>query len=128
MGSHNHGMTIAMTNCECKLAGWCNRHQRTKTSHMLHLCQTREEYFNLWEKGNNKKSRVIVKEAKRDKDARLVEWLKLFAIESDRGVGDIVERMLSKVGGRAIKMSLKKLGVNCGCTNRQEALNKKYPL
>jgi len=67
-------------------------------------------------------------ESKQSKDARLIEWLKLFAIESDRGVGDIVERMLSKVGGRAIKMSLKKLGVNCGCTNRQEALNKKYPL
>ena len=105
---------------------------RDETS--FRMCQDSSMYFETFEKLNKcggVLERIKVdntKPTKKEQDAKLIQWLKLFAIESDRGVGDIVERMLSKVGGRAIKMSLKKLGVNCGCTNRQEALNKKYPL
>lgn len=117
-----------MTDCECKLAGWCNRHQRTKTDHLLHLCQTRDDYFNLWESGNNKTTKGRVKSDKQEKDARLVSWLKVFAEPTDRGIGDTVERLLAKAGGRAIKSVLSKIGVGCGCTDRQEWLNRKYPL
>ena len=38
-----------MTNCECKLAGWCQRHNISKTKHLVHLCQTNDDYFSAWE-------------------------------------------------------------------------------
>jgi len=40
-----------MTNCECHLAGHCTRHNVAKTKHLVHLCQTRHEYFEAWEHG-----------------------------------------------------------------------------
>jgi hypothetical protein len=121
-----------MTDCQCTEQGWCERHKCHKTANLVKLCQNRQDYFDLWETGHGPAQKingeVPDRTTKPERDARLIEWLKLFAIESDRGVGDIVERMLSKVGGRAIKNSLKRLGVSCGCTNKQEALNRKYPL
>ena len=38
-----------MTDCVCESAGWCERHQCEKTCHWHRLCQTRSEYFQLWE-------------------------------------------------------------------------------
>jgi len=40
-----------MTACECVEAGWCRRHQCQKTPHWHFLCQTRPDYFVLWEEG-----------------------------------------------------------------------------
>ena len=40
-----------MTGCECQRAGWCERHQCDKTPHWHRLCQTRPNYFRLWERG-----------------------------------------------------------------------------
>ena len=40
-----------MTVCECTKSGWCQRHQCHKTAHWVGLCQTREDYFQLWEQG-----------------------------------------------------------------------------
>lgn len=37
--------------CECSHPGWCVRHQCVKTSHWLGLCQSRSDYFQLWEEG-----------------------------------------------------------------------------
>lgn len=37
------------TDCECPLAGYCNRHQVTKSNHLHKLCQTNNTYFNKWE-------------------------------------------------------------------------------
>lgn len=121
-----------MTNCECNLAGWCNRHQCHKTEHMVHLCKTRDDYFDLWEIGTGPAQKINGKKpskvTKPDRDLRVVSWLKMFAVDTDRGVGDIVERMLAKAGGRSIKSVLARIGVGCGCTNRQEWLNRKYPI
>jgi hypothetical protein len=41
----------AVTPCECTQAGWCPRHQCEKTEHWVHLCQTRPDYFELYEQG-----------------------------------------------------------------------------
>lgn len=41
----------AKTNCECAAPGWCERHQCKKHPHFHKLCQTRADYFELWEKG-----------------------------------------------------------------------------
>jgi hypothetical protein len=38
-----------MTACECKLAGWCERHRRNKSDRAFELCQTDQRYFDSWE-------------------------------------------------------------------------------
>jgi len=48
-------------------------------------------------------------------------------IPSDTGVGDTVERILSKMGGDQFKWVMARLGVDCGCGSRQEWLNRVYP-
>jgi len=37
--------------CECNGPGFCQRHKCNKTAHWFHLCQTRPDYFQLWEQG-----------------------------------------------------------------------------
>lgn len=37
------------TNCECPLAGYCNRHKIEKSPHMHKLCQNHPKYFQMWE-------------------------------------------------------------------------------
>lgn len=37
--------------CECKLAGWCERHKVNKTDRMVHLCQQGGAYWEAWESG-----------------------------------------------------------------------------
>lgn len=40
-----------MTSCECRQPGFCERHRCQKNEHWFWLCQTREDYFGLWEEG-----------------------------------------------------------------------------
>ena len=40
-----------MTKCECELAGHCNRHNVSKTKHLVKLCQTDHKFFEAWEDG-----------------------------------------------------------------------------
>lgn len=55
--------------------------------------------------------------------------LKLLAKEGDRGAGDIIARVIGPIGGNAFKAWYKiTFGKNCGCGNRQEALNARWPL
>lgn len=60
-------------------------------------------------------------------DSRLIGWVRWLRTPEDTGVGDTVERLLAKAGGRKIKKMLERIGVGCGCTDRQAALNRKYP-
>jgi hypothetical protein len=55
--------------------------------------------------------------------------LKSLAKEGDRGAGDIIARTVGPIGGDAFKKWYKLLfGKDCGCGNRQEALNARWPL
>lgn len=36
--------------CECPLAGWCKRHKRQKGPNAWKLCQTSEDYRELWDR------------------------------------------------------------------------------
>ena len=38
-----------VTECECPGPGYCHRHRCEKTTHWYILCQTRPDYFQLWE-------------------------------------------------------------------------------
>lgn len=65
----------------------------------------------------------------------LPEWplalrpLKLLAIESDHGLGDIVARHVGPVGGDAFKAWYRyAFGRDCGCGDRQKWLNQRFPL
>lgn len=40
-----------MTDCTCTNPGFCERHKVKKNAHWHHLCQTRADYFDLWEHG-----------------------------------------------------------------------------
>lgn len=55
--------------------------------------------------------------------------IKLLAKPSDRGAGDIIARVIGPIGGDAFKKWYKAtFGRDCGCGNRQEALNRRWPL
>ena len=55
--------------------------------------------------------------------------LKLVAIHSDRGAGDIIARVIGPIGGTAFKKWYKTLfGKDCGCGTRQEKLNARWPI
>jgi hypothetical protein len=71
---------------------------------------------------------IAAKKAKREKNRpRIVRFIESKRIESDRGVGDTLERLLASVGGRKYKRLMSWLGASCGCEDRQAWLNKKYP-
>jgi hypothetical protein len=70
---------------------------------------------------------VPLPRTKEQQDSRLIGWVKLFRKPEDRGVGDTVERLLAVAGGRKIKRMLERVGINCGCTDRQKALNEQHP-
>ncbi len=40
-----------MSQCVCPLAGYCERHKVEKSERMHRHCQTRDDYFALWEAG-----------------------------------------------------------------------------
>ncbi len=55
--------------------------------------------------------------------------IKLLANETDRGLGDIVARVIGPIGGDAFKKWYKAIfGTPCGCKERQEDWNATYPL
>lgn len=64
---------------------------------------------------------------RRDREQRLIAWVRWFATDTDCGVGDTLERLLARVGGRAIKAQLERLGINCGCQDRIQWLNTRFP-
>lgn len=53
-----------------------------------------------------------------------ITWLRT---KEDTGVGDTVERALSYMGGDQFKWMMNRLGINCGCEDRKQYLNRVYP-
>lgn len=45
----------------------------------------------------------------------------------DIGVGDTVKRVANRLGGEGLKWLSAKLGIPCGCTERQTRWNATYP-
>jgi hypothetical protein len=46
---------------------------------------------------------------------------------TDAGVGDTAKRVFARLGGEGYKWLSAKLGMPCGCTERQAEWNKHYP-
>lgn len=63
----------------------------------------------------------------------IADWPKMARVmarlraPSERGVGDTLARLFGKVGGDRFKTLAKRLGIDCGCDNRQALLNAAYP-
>lgn len=56
-----------------------------------------------------------------------VRLVKMLRKPEDKGVGDTVQRIAAKFGGERFKAWSKKLGMPCGCTERQEEWNRIWP-
>ena len=90
-----------MTDCECETPGFCERHGIHKTPHWHRLCRTREDYFAAWEQGTGPG-----------------QWSRR------KGLGDMVEVGLNKIGITKERVA-KWTGRPCGgCGRRQRWLNR----
>lgn len=58
---------------------------------------------------------------------RWIRLVRMLRIPSDTGIGDTLQRQFAKFGGERFKQWAAKLGIDCGCTERQDHYNKKYP-
>ncbi len=56
-----------------------------------------------------------------------VRLVKLLRNSSDAGVGDTVARIAAKFGGERFKAFSKRIGMPCGCVERQVAWNERWP-
>jgi len=63
------------------------------------------------------------------RDKRLREWVVLFRISGEQGLGDTVDRLQTIAGNRQIKVDLDRLMKVCGCDPQDaiEKLNEQYP-
>lgn len=56
-----------------------------------------------------------------------VRFVKRLRKPEDRGIGDTVQRMAAWLGGERFKLVAAKLGIPCGCTQRQSEWNERWP-
>lgn len=117
------------TPCECPVAGYCERHKRMKAGRLHELCRTDMRYFDMWDRQSmdNPSPRQDKYKKEHERRSTWVNRLSRYRLESDRGVGDVVERLAAKAGGRFIKRAAAVLGISCGCQDRQKWLNEQYP-
>ncbi len=58
---------------------------------------------------------------------RLLRSIARKRIPGDAGLGDTLQRLFARLGGEWLKAAIAKLGIDCGCANRQAWLNHHYP-
>lgn len=63
----------------------------------------------------------------RPENSLIVRGIMRLRKPEDSGLGDTLERLIAKFGGNKFKQIAKRLGVNCGCEDRQKYLNERYP-
>jgi len=76
----------------------------------------------------------LIKQPPKPKPMPRDEWplhirlLVLVAKPEDKGIGDVIARVVGPIGGDAFKVWYEKaFGKSCGCSERQETLNQTYP-
>lgn len=110
-------MSLNKTDCICTASGWCEKHQCYKTPHQHELCQTRPDYFQLWEDGRGpgqwpraaSAHAADAQKKRRGLGDKLHDWLEQHGITEDRY--------------RAVK-ELFGLPPTCNCAKRREWLNR----
>lgn len=58
---------------------------------------------------------------------RWVRMVKLLRKPEDSGLGDTVQRIAAKFGGERFKAFAKRIGIPCGCSDRQAEWNRLFP-
>ena len=56
-----------------------------------------------------------------------VRMVKLLRKPQDAGIGDTIQRIAAKFGGERFKAFAEKIGIPCGCADRQNEWNSKWP-
>lgn len=102
-------MIQSTTECECPLAGYCERHKTRKTPHMHLLCATRPKYFALWETGVGPGQQVQIAPRRQPPPPQKL-------------LGDRVESLLTTFGITKDRVE-EWVGGPCGCEERKQKLN-----
>lgn len=56
-----------------------------------------------------------------------VAAIKRLRKDADTGIGDTVQRIAARFGGELFKRFAARVGMPCGCTERQEEWNQRWP-
>ena len=93
-----------MSDCECPLAGWCERHKINKTEHLHGLCRTNAAHREAFD-------RQVVSEPS----------------IRPRGLGDVVASVAQPIARLIDRVAGTSLASCGGCQQRQNWLNKLWP-
>ena len=58
---------------------------------------------------------------------RWVKLLERIRGPADKGVGDTAQRLVARFGGERVKAFADRIGIPCGCADRQEQWNALWP-
>jgi hypothetical protein len=116
-----------MSECDCPLHGYCQRHGIHKPEAWHKLCKTREDYRLAWNEGHGPGQMPGGAPQRSLKTPFWVSLVKKFKSDSDRGVGDTFQRLAASVGGERWKSLMNKAGRGCGCGDRQSKWNRLWP-
>jgi len=122
--------------CQCESQGFCPVFGRNMTPHLHSLCKTREEYRGAFlAQAMNSDTKVAISANKKVQEALQAQQKIDAAIHElqeegitketeSKGLGDTVERVLSKLGITNKIMSTVFNRGGCGCSERKEWLNR----
>lgn len=122
----------ANPHCECPVAGFCQRHQNTKTERQHRICQgvavehpdCGYKFWKAWETGRLG--------ATAPAEPKLAEWewcssIKIQRGRKEQGLGDYTENVLKSLGVTEERYSeiKEKFGLSprCNCSGRKKWLN-----
>ena len=138
------------TGCQCQFSPedkvlFCKRHGCMKTKNLHNLCQSRQDYFNMWESGSGPNQSLTDRHdlegqqyqsdimASQQKEVETMQEQQFFMddpripIES-RGIGDTLAKITKATGiKKAVDTVFDAIGKDCGCTERQSKLNRMFP-
>tara|TARA_R110000751_G_scaffold62528_1_gene129379 strand:- start:1071 stop:1532 length:462 start_codon:yes stop_codon:yes gene_type:complete len=127
--------------CQCEAAGYCPLLDEEMSPHLHSLCQTNEAYRNRFLENAKKrgvhdsevrrthsKERIEITELSNSADLA-IEDLKKEGIDLDKenasaGLGDTIEKVLSKFGITQEKIERIAKMKGCGCSKRKQWFNK----
>lgn len=93
---------VHMTKCQCPTHGWCPTHKREMHAVQHNECRNRPGYFDAYNKGARQRG--------------------------TRGLGDVVAAVTQLTGVEQIAKAITRwTSRDCGCKQRQEWLNSKFP-
>lgn len=71
--------------------------------------------------------KVISEKVARKTTNRWVRYLSLLSKPEDIGLGATAKRLFAKFGGERFRVWAQRIGLPCGCTEREDEWNRQYP-